>query len=213
MQVPKTSHGVKTRIRKQLKKFNNHVTLKVPWIESWRMHELKGFRPIKIYVRNIFEVISHMLIDPEIMFIWKRHINFNYYRATDRDDNHVYSNVMTSNWALETEKMVRLKDKDGFLMPLIFYTDGVQVGSSVHNKITPVILSLGIFSDALLQKDIAKRVVAYLPNFKCYSKDIIISHLMSKLSLSKTKVSSSMIYIRFTDSNDVKLGKSSSFQI
>jgi len=50
-------------------------------------------------------------------------------------------------------------------LPLIFYTDGVQVSPHARNKITPVMITLGNFSDELLQKDISKRVVAYLPNF------------------------------------------------
>jgi len=191
--VPKTVHGIETRMRKSVKEFNNCVEIRIPWIQSWRMNELKGFPPVKVYLRNIFEVISHMLIDPDIMFKWRRHVKFSYFRAKDRNDNHVYSDVMTSEWALDTERLVKSKNVKGFLMPLIFYTDGVQVGSSVHNKITPVIVTLGNFSDQLIQKDFVKRVIAYLPNFRCYSKDIIISHLMSKLSIKKTKVTIPMI--------------------
>ena len=97
---------------------------------------------------------------------------------------------MTSNWAKESEILVREKDNEGYLMPLIFYTDGVQVSPNVHNKITPVVITLGNFSDTLLQKDISKRVIVYLPNFKSYSKDLIVSHIMTKLKISKTKVTS-----------------------
>jgi len=128
-----------------------------------------------------------MLIDPEIMFAWRKHVSFRYHVAKDRSNNQVYADVMTSNWAKETENLVLQKDPYGYLMPLIFYTDGVQVSDSVHNKVTPVIVSLGNFSDALLQKDISKRVIAYLPNFKCYSKALMISHIISKLGVSKTQ--------------------------
>jgi len=95
---------------------------------------------------------------------------------------------MSSNWALHSEIMVHQKDPYGHLMPLIFYTDGVQVSSSIHNKITPVIVSLGNFSDTVLQKVISKCVIAYLPNLKCYSKALMVSHIMSKCGMSKTKV-------------------------
>ena len=128
------------------------------------------------------------------MFVWKKHIDLKYRRATDRDGNHVYSDVMTSRWAEATEKMVIDKDKDGYLLPIIFYTDGVQISSNSRNKITPVILTLGNFSDDLLQKDISKRVVAYLPNFNCYRKDQMISHLMKKLKVSKAKVINFIAY-------------------
>ena len=188
LHVPKTFHGMESRGRKAVNKLNDCVKIVVPWIKSWHMHELKGYYPVTIYIRSIFEVISNMLIDPELMFVWRNHIHFNYFRATDRKNNHIYSDLMTSTWAKNTEGDIRRKNPNGHLMPLIIYTDGVQVGSSVHNKITPIILSLGNFSDKLIQKDIAKRVIAYLPNLRCYSKDTIISHLMSKLDVSKTKV-------------------------
>jgi len=176
------------RIKKDVSAFNKITKINIPWIKDWKMNELKHLPSVNIYVRNIFEVISHMLIDPELMFVWQNHIRWRYNRALDLGDRHVFSDIMTSNWALESEKMVVMKDSDGFLMPIIFYTDGVQVSSSVHNKITPVVISLGNFSDTLLQKDISKRVIAYLPNFKCYSKDMMVSHLMTKLKISCNKV-------------------------
>jgi len=129
--VPKTIVGIETRMAKSVRKYNDCVEIKIPWIENWRMNELKGFPPVKIYVRNLFEVISHILIDPDVLFKWRRCVNFTYIRATDRKNNHVYADVMTSQWALETENLVKSKDNRGFLMPLIFYTDGVQVGNSV----------------------------------------------------------------------------------
>lgn len=95
---------------------------------------------------------------------------------------------MTSTWCEESEKLVHDKDPDGHLMPLILYTDGVQVSTHARNKITPVMVTLGNFSDELLQKDCSKRVIAYLPNFKGNSKDNIKAHLMKTLSISKTAV-------------------------
>jgi len=187
-QVPNSIRGVESRMRGIVKKFNDCVKIHIPWIEKWRMHELKGFPPIKLYIRNIFEVISHLLIDPEIMLTWRSHINLRYFEAKDCNGNHVFSDVMSSSWARESEKLVHAKNIDGCLLPLIFYSDGVQVSESVHNKVTPVVITLGIFSDKLLQKDISKRVIAYIPNFKCYSKALMVSHIMAKLKVSKTKV-------------------------
>jgi len=186
--VSRSLRNVEKRIRKDVTMFNNITKINIPWIKEWKMNELKNLPSVNIYVRNIFEVISHILIDPEVMLVWQDQIRWRYYRAVDRGQKHVFSDVMTSNWALETERIVLMKDEEGFLMPLIFYTDGVQVSSSVHNKITPVVISLGNFSDNLLQKDIAKRVIAYLPNFKCYSKDMMVSHLMTKMRISCNKV-------------------------
>jgi len=57
--VPRTVKGIETRVKKSMKQHNDCVKLSVPWVEKWKMHELRGFQPIKIYVRNLFQVISH----------------------------------------------------------------------------------------------------------------------------------------------------------
>ena len=188
--VPRSIQGIESSVKKNVQRFQDCSKFTIPWTKKWKMNELKGFHSVKIYIRNVFEVLSHMLIDPEIMFVWKEHFHLSYHQSKDRDNNQVYSDVMTSNWAKESEDLVRIKDNEGYLMPLMFYTDGVQVSANVHNKITPVVITLGNFSDTLLQKDISKRVIAYLPNFKSYSKDLMISHIMAKLKISKTKVTS-----------------------
>jgi len=87
--VPKTIHGIENRIKMDIEKYNDLVELKVPWISKWKMNELKGFHPIKIYVRSVFEIISHMLIDPEIMLKWRQHVFLRYFKVTDADNNQV----------------------------------------------------------------------------------------------------------------------------
>jgi hypothetical protein len=113
----------------------------------------------------------------------------------DKDGEYVYSDVMTSPWSKETENLVLSKDPEGHIMPLIFYTDGVQVSSNARNKVTPVMVTLGNFSDELLQKDCSKRVIAYLPNFKGNSKDNIKAHLMRTLGICKTAVRYQNVYL------------------
>ena len=186
--VPKSFQAIEKSARVDVATLFDYRVIEVPWIDSWQMHKLPGYPPVKIYCRSLFQIISQMLIDPEIMIVWKKHVYMNYWRAVDKDGQHVYSDVMTSTWCEESEKLVHDKDPDGHLMPLILYTDGVQVSTHARNKITPVMVTLGNFSDELLQKDCSKRVIAYLPNFKGNSKDNIKAHLIKTLSISKTAV-------------------------
>jgi len=186
--VPLSFQGIEKNTRDEVDLLYDYTEITVPWIDSWQMHKLPEYPAVKIYCRNMFQIISQMLVDPEIMMIWKKHFSIKYWRAVDKDGEHVYSDVMTSPWSEETEKLVHRKDPEGHLMPLIFYTDGVQVSPNARNKITPVMVTLGNFSDELLQKDCSKRVVAYLPNFKGNSKDHIKTHLMKTLGICKTSV-------------------------
>ena len=107
---------------------------------------------------------------------------------TNNNKKEVVSNLMTSPWARDTENEIRIRDPNGFIMPLIFYSDGVQVGTNTHHKVTTVICSTGNFSDSLLNKEFSKCVVAYLPNFNQYSKYDLQKHLIQKMKFSKSKV-------------------------
>lgn len=186
--IPKSFKSLETSVKHDVSSFFNYAEIEIPWIDSWKMDKLLGCPPVKIYIRNIFQVISYMLVDPEIMIIWKKHVHFRFQEAVDRDGNRVYSNIMTSPWAEATEKSLLTRDSNGYLLPLIFYTDGVQVSSHARNKITPVMVTLGNFSDELLQKDTCKRIVAYIPNFSGVSHENIRQHLIKTLKISKTKV-------------------------
>jgi len=188
LRTPKSFKSLETSIKKEVASLFEYAEIDIPWVESWKMDKLPGCPPVKIYVRSMFQIISYMLVDPELMIIWRNHVQVTYQKAVDRDGNRVYSNVMSSPWAEETEALVHARDPNGYILPLIFYTDGVQVSPHARNKITPVMITLGNFSDELLQKDISKRVVAYLPNFRGISKDNITQHLMKTLGINKTKV-------------------------
>jgi len=186
--VPLSFQGIEKNTRLDAASLYDYIEITIPWIDSWQMHKLPEYPPVKIYCRSMFQIISQMMVDPEIMMIWKEHVFLKYWRAVDKDGQHVFADVMTSPWSEETEKLVHRKDPEGHLMPLIFYTDGVQVSANARNKITPVMVTLGNFSDELLQKDCSKRVIAYLPNFKGNSKDNIKTHLMRTLGICKTSV-------------------------
>jgi len=194
--VPKSFQSLEKSARVDVASLYEYREIVVPWIDTWQMDKMPEYPPVKIYCRSLFQIVSLMLVDPEIMTIWKKHIFLNYWRAENKDGERVYSDVMTSPWSEETEKLVHSKDPSGHLMPLIFYTDGVQVSTHARNKITPVMVTLGNFSDELLQKDCSKRVIAYLPNFKGYSKDHIKTHLMETLGMSQTAVRYPNVYLR-----------------
>ena len=54
----------------------------------------------------------------------------------------------------------------GNILPLIFYWDGVNVANIGTKSITTVLMTLGIFSNKLIEHDCSKVVISYISNFK-----------------------------------------------
>ena len=169
------------------------TAMKIEWPESWEMEwmEQNSFPPIEIYYRDPIELISYLLIDPQIMFEHKDHVKFNYTELTEvgpnGELNQAQGDVMTTKWVELSEKEIIELDPEGHILPIIFYSDGVCVSdSNVKNKITPVICSIGNFSDELMNKIFAKCVISYLPNFNSHSKEVLVQHLKETLDISYT---------------------------
>jgi hypothetical protein len=67
-------------------------------------------------------------------------------------------------------------------------------------------VTLGNFSDELLQKHFLKRIIACIPNFKGISKDNLKTHLMRTLGISKTAVIFYLIQYSLTELLFILLG-------
>lgn len=168
--------------------------LTLPWPDYWNMEPIiDTFPEVKLYIMNAIEAISYLFIDPEIMFFYNDQIHFDHYFLSQQDSQGratvATGDLMTSKWCYETQQMIRAKNPNGHILPLIFYADGVQVSDNVNNKVTTVICTTGNFSDSLLNKSISKRVISYIPNFNIYSKNVLVRHLTRTLNISEEKVS------------------------
>ena len=120
------------------------------------------------------------------MLRWKKDVHSRHYKLSHVDSNKVparaYGNVMTSNWCELSEREILAKDTDGNILPIILYADGVSVSDSVvNNKITPVICTIGNFSNKLQNQTFAKSVLSYLPNYNFHSKVLLVQHLVATL--------------------------------
>ena len=149
-----------------------------------------NFPKCKLYVRDVIEVISYLFLDPKIMYGWKDHVTFKCH-SFFTGDIRTYGNVVSSEWAAKSEEEIRMKDRLGVLLPIIFYMDAVSVSDShVNNKITPVMCTIGNFSDELQNQVFAKPIISYLPNFNSYSKTILVEHVKDVLNISVTAAES-----------------------
>ena len=131
------------------------------------------------------ELISELFVNPEIMFKFKNHVLLNYYKDCQEPHHESYSNLVSSRWCRQTEELIKRKHQDGHILPcypLIFYLDGVHLNSQAQNKLTPDMCTTGNFSDELINKDIAKCVIGYLPTLIGLKAELE-EHLYAILSL------------------------------
>ena len=165
--VPRSTVGVSNQIKKCLNLYQ-YGTLQIQWPPGWQIDSYDGFAQLKkveLYLRDPMELISELFVNPEIMFKYRDQIYFEYFNnRSSLNASDIYSEVMCSLWCKNTEEIVRKKNPEGKIMPLIFYSDGVQLNDHIHNNVTPVMCTTGNFSDELIDKDISKCVIGYLPN-------------------------------------------------
>jgi len=172
--IRKSVNGIRYKVEKCLKTYTM-FPLQIKWPAGWKIDTMKGMQlsPIMIYLRDPIELIAEVFVNPEIMFKHRDHVKFDYYVK----QNSQYGDLMCSEWCRLTESYVReTKNVLGKVLPLIFYLDGVQLNDNIHNKVTPVMCTTGNFSDELINKDIAKCVLGYLPD-TLESRDAILVHL------------------------------------
>ena len=107
------------------------------------------------------------------MFKYRSHIHFRYYNKSNNPIiSPVHADLMTSEWCRKTEEIITKIATDRNILPLIFNSDGSQLGANINNKATPSMCTTGNFSDDLIDQDISKCVIGYLPDLKDYKANI-----------------------------------------
>jgi len=96
-----------------------------------------------------------MLVDPEIMFKWKVHVDF----ECDKDKNRI-GNVMTSPWCTNAEAEQHQRIPHGNLLAIVLYADGLASTENMHNLVTPVICTPGNLSQKRITKDISDGTIS-----------------------------------------------------
>jgi len=126
-----------------------------------------------VYLRDPIELIAELFVNPQIMFKYRSNIHFRYYNKSNNPIiSPVHADLMTSEWCRKTEDIIIQKSVDGYILPLIFNSDGAQLGANINNKTTPLMCTTGNFSDDLIDQDISKCVIGYLPDLKDYKANI-----------------------------------------
>jgi len=62
---------------------------------------------------------------------------------------------MTSEWAHKIFEDFHKIDQKGLILPILFYADGVSIGINGKANVTPVMTTLGWYSEELFKQDIS----------------------------------------------------------
>jgi hypothetical protein len=133
------------------------------------------------------ELIADQCVNPIIHFLWKEHVHINYHKKTNSNNEDVYSDLMSSEWARKTLEDIRKIDPNGLLVPISLYADGVSIGMNGKANLIPVMMTLGWYSRELFKQDYGKMVIGYIDKLTDISDEILINHLMDVKQFSRTK--------------------------
>ena len=74
-------------------------------------------------------------------------------KKTNSNNEDVYSDLMSSEWARKTLEDIRKIDPNGLLVPISLYADGVSIGMNGKANLIPVMMTLGWYSRELFKQD------------------------------------------------------------
>ena len=134
------------------------------------------------------ELIADQCVNPIIHFLWKDHVHIDYHKVTNSNNEDVYCDIMSSEWARKTLEDIRKIDPNGLLVPIILYADGVSIGMNGNANVTPVMLTLGWYSKDLFKQDHGKMVIGYIDKLTNISEEELIKHLMTVQNLVEQRV-------------------------
>ena len=133
----------------------------------------------KYFFRDPLEVAALLLLDPKIFVTYQNEIRLKHKSKVNRFNQKLYNDINSGDTFRDTEIILQniRGDNLGHILPLIFYWDGVNVANIGTKSITTVLMTLGIFSNKLIEQDCSKVVISYISNFKRLNIMALSHHL------------------------------------
>jgi hypothetical protein len=190
--LPTSWKSVTRAIGEQTKYYNCHMET-IPFPSHWEMDKWdskNGPCPenVVIRVRDPLELVADQCVNPIIHFLWKEYVHINCYSKTNNNNEKVFCDIMSSEWAHKTLEEIHKIDPKGLLLPILFYADGVSIGMNGKANVTPVMMTLGWYSEELFKQDISKMVIGFIDKLSDISDQVLIKHLQEvNKGLSRTR--------------------------
>ena len=180
-----------TRFINQQTSFYTCEKTTIPFPEHWEMNKwnCNNAPPpeeVEIRIRDPMELIADQCVNPIIHFLWKEHVHINYHIKRNSNNEDVYCDIMSSEWARKTLEDIQIFDPNGLLLPIILYADGVSIGMNGKANVTPVMMTLGWYSKELFKQDYGKMVIGYIDKLANISEEELIKHLMTVKGFNRT---------------------------
>ena len=198
--IPKSWKSITRAINRQTSYYTCEETT-IPFPEHWEMDKWNcnnAFPPkeVKIRIRDPMELIADQCVNPIIQFLWKEHVHINYHKETNSNNEDVYCDIMSSEWARKNLEDIRKIDPNGLLLPIFLYADGVTIGMNGKANLIPVMMTLGWYSNELWKQDYGKMVIGYIDKLADISDEELIKHLMEVKKFSRSKSEANIRWFR-----------------
>jgi hypothetical protein len=155
-------------------------------MKKWNCNNAPPPEEVEIRIRDPMELIADQCVNPIIHFLWKEHVHINYHIKRNSNNEDVYCDIMSSEWARKTLEDIQSFDPNGLLLPIILYADGVSIGMNGKANVTPVMMTLGWYSKELFKQDYGKMVIGYIDKLANISEEELIKHLMTVKGFNRT---------------------------
>ena len=141
------------------------------------------------HYRDPLEMVAYLLVDPLLMFSFFKDFTLNYTNLKNQRGADVYQDLMTSKWAKDSEAFIKEEfGETRKILPIIFYEDGVAMDNNNKRKVTPILLTIGNFSNSMQQQLSSKYIVAYYPDINLKKNKSFTQHLRRVCKFNKTRI-------------------------
>jgi len=158
----------------------------VEWPKSWKMGTMRIPMPSPVIrALDLVEYLAYKFVDPLFMFPHESELRFESSRVEKVDDHgvhtRVYGDIMTGNWAMETERSIRERtgNHKAILIPIILYWDGVNLTKTGSRSSLTALGKIGNCSLELLNREDSKILIGYATELENESITEIMAHLVS----------------------------------
>ena len=182
-ELPKTWETINSTIQMPFRNLATYGSSMFPFPKHWNPENerfpFKQGKGIDLRTLDPLEQICTALNDPTVMFS-NESIRLEAYCIQNADGEHISVDVMSSPWALHTQNKIRMRDPDGIMLVIIPYSDGLNVTHCINTTFTPVVVTLGNYSNSFFLTNKAKHILGYLPEME---ETMLLSYLKNVISM------------------------------
>jgi len=138
---------------------------------------------VSVQVRDVLDIVACVLADPKLQNSNEFYLETYKVLKGKRGETGGCDHIMSSSWARKSFEKIKRIDKNGFLVPIILYEDGITVDSAGVRSIDSIVLTLGNYSKQARSRDFSKFHVGFVP--KIFKSSTIINLLKDQFGKTK----------------------------